>query len=96
MDKDLSKVEFYSFLIDESTDIATDHNLVMFMRYVLNGEVCSRFLGLVELPGGTVAKIVKTVLKVLWKGVFPLKSSVVWLLMERVLWLVAKLALLLN
>ena len=49
LDKDLSKAKFYSHLIDESTDIGTDHNLVMFMHYVLNGEVCSRFLGLVEL-----------------------------------------------
>ena len=51
-------------MIDESTDIATDHNLVMYMHYVLDGEVHSRFLGLVELPGGTAPEIVDTVLKV--------------------------------
>ena len=64
LDRDLSQSEFYSLLIDESTDIATDHNLVMYLRYVLNGEVQSRFLGLIELPGGTVPQIVDVILKV--------------------------------
>ena len=64
LDKDLLQAGFYSVLIDESTDLATDHNLVMYMRYVLEGEVHSRFLCLVELPGGTASEIVDTVLKV--------------------------------
>ena len=64
LDKDLSTTECYALLIDESTDIATDHNLVMYIRYVINGEVCSRFLCLVELPGGTAREIVDLVLKV--------------------------------
>ena len=37
----------------------------MYMRYVLDGEVHSRLLGHVELPGGTAPEIVDTVLKVL-------------------------------
>ena len=61
LEKDLSISKFYSLVIDESTNIATDHNLVMYMRYVLDGEVHSRFL---ELPGGTAPEIVDTVLKV--------------------------------
>ena len=64
-------------LIGESTDIATDHNLVMYMRYVLNGEVHSRFLGLIGLTGETALKIVDVFLKVLLLGVFRLKSFVV-------------------
>lgn len=36
----------------------------MCMRYVLNGEVHSRFLGLIELPGGTAPKIVDVILRV--------------------------------
>ena len=58
LEKDLSSSKFYSLMIDESTDIATDHNLVMYMRYVLDGEVHSRFLGLAELPVGTAPEIV--------------------------------------
>ena len=37
----------------------------MYIRYVLDGEVHSRFLGHVEMPGGTAPEIVDTVLKVL-------------------------------
>ena len=51
-------------MIDESTDIATDHNLVMYMRYVLDGEVQSCYLCLIELPGGTAPQIVDVILKV--------------------------------
>jgi hypothetical protein len=64
LDNDLLRSEFYSVLIDESTDIGTDHNLVVYMRYVLDGEVHTRFLCLVELPGGTSPEIVDTVLKI--------------------------------
>ena len=44
LDRDLSHSNFYSLLIDESTDIAADHNLVIYMQYVLNGEVIHTFL----------------------------------------------------
>ena len=44
----LSAAQFYSLLIDESTDIATDHNLIIYSRFVLNGEVHSRFVSLLE------------------------------------------------
>lgn len=64
LDEKLSLTQSYSLLIDESTDIATDHNLVMYMRYVLNGDVYTRFLSLIELPGGTADEILDTVLKV--------------------------------
>lgn len=37
LDNDLLRSEFYSVLIDESTDIGTDHNLVVNMRYVYTG-----------------------------------------------------------
>lgn len=63
LDQHLSNAEFYSLLIDESTDIATDHNQITYMcyvTYVLNGEVFTRFLSLVEFPG-TANEIVDTV-----------------------------------
>ena len=74
LDKDLSQSKLYSLTIDESTDIATDHNLIMYMRYVLNGEVCTRFLDLIELPGGTASEIVETVLKVFTLRGMPLEK----------------------
>ena len=64
LDEHLSNAEFYSLLLDESTDIATDHDLIMYMHYMLNGEVYTNFLCLVELPGATAPEILDTVLKV--------------------------------
>ena len=74
LDKDLSQSKFYSLTIDESTDIITDHNLIMYIRYVLNGEVCTRFLDFIELPGGTASEIVETVLKVFTLRGMPLEK----------------------
>ena len=37
LNNDLLRTEFYSVLTDESTDIGTDHSLVIYMRYVLDG-----------------------------------------------------------
>ena len=61
LDNNLLRAEFYSVLIDESTDIGTDHNLVV---TCVMYEVHTRFLCLVELPGGTAPEIVDTLLKV--------------------------------
>ena len=36
----------------------------MYMRYVLNGEVHSHFLSLIELSGGTAPEIVDVILRV--------------------------------
>ena len=47
-----------------SIDIATNHKLITYLRFVLDGEVCSRFLYLVELPGGMAPQIVNAVLEV--------------------------------
>ena len=60
----LCRTQSYSLLLDESTDIATDHNQIMYVRFVLDGEVRTRFLSLVELPGGTADQIVDAVLEV--------------------------------
>lgn len=64
LDNELSQAQYYSLLLDESTDVSTDHNLVMYVRYILDGEVQSRFLCLVDLPSGTADGIVETVLNV--------------------------------
>ena len=51
------------YLIIPTTDVGTDHNLVIYMHYILDGEVHTCFLYLVELTGGTASEI-ETVLKV--------------------------------
>ena len=93
LDNDLLRVEFYSVLIDESTDIGTDHNLVVYMRYVLDGEVHTRFLCLVELPGGTASEIVDTLLKVFTPRKISLDKLCGIATDGRVLWWVSELEL---
>ena len=69
--RDLETARFYSILIDESTDIATDHTLIQYVCYVLDGCVSTKFLELTELPRGTAPAIPQTLLKVLEKKMIP-------------------------
>ena len=49
LSEQLQAAPLYSILIDESTDIATDHTLIMYFRYVHGGEVCMRFFDMLVL-----------------------------------------------
>ena len=49
-------------MIDESTDISTTQTLIMYIRYVFEGVVNSRFLQIVDLPGGKADDIFQAVL----------------------------------
>ena len=63
--QELNSAPFYSILIDESTDMSTDHTLIMYIRYVHDGVVCTRFFDLTELRRGTAEQVLKTTLEVL-------------------------------
>ena len=39
LDNDSLQAEFYSIIIDEPTDISSDHNLVIYLCFVLGGEI---------------------------------------------------------
>ena len=69
--KNLETARFYSILINESTNIATDHTLIIYVRYVLDGCVSTKFLELTELPRGTAPAILQTLLKVLEEKKIP-------------------------
>ena len=56
LSEQLEAAPFYSILIDKSTDIATDHTLIMYVRYVHGGEVCMRFFEITELSSTANAK----------------------------------------
>ena len=56
---------YFSLMIDESTDIATMQTLVIYIRLVNKGEIITRFLELVQLPGGTAYHILGTLLDVM-------------------------------
>ena len=67
LSRHLANTSFYSLPIDESTDIATARTLIVYVRYVHEGEVMNRFFELTELPGGPANTIVDTVLQTLAK-----------------------------
>lgn len=69
--KQLVKTAFYSILIDESTDIATTKTLIVYIRYVHEGEVVTGFFELTELEGATADIIVDTVLQILAQKKLP-------------------------
>ena len=47
---------FYSLLIGESTDIDTDHTLIMHVQFVHGGEVCMRFFDITELSATDILR----------------------------------------
>ena len=65
LSQQLANTTFYSLLIDESTVIATARTLIVYIRYVHEGEVMNRFFELTELEGATADIIVDTVLQIL-------------------------------
>ena len=54
--------EFFSLMIDESTDIAVVKEMVIYGRYVRSGKVATTFLNICELPNGTADTIETTLL----------------------------------
>ena len=75
LSEQLQAAPFYSILIDESTDIATDHTLIMYVRYVHGGEVCMRFFDITELFSGTASAILETILCMLDRKKLPLEKA---------------------
>ena len=61
----LEQCSFFSLMIDESTDIATTQTLIVYIRFVSNGEVTTRFLELSKLADGTAEQILDCVVKIM-------------------------------
>ena len=61
----LEQCSFFSLMIDESTDIATTQTLIVYIRFVSNGEVTTRFLELSKLAGGTAEQILDCVVEIM-------------------------------
>ena len=47
----------FALLVDETTDVSILKQLIIYGRYLVEGEVHSRFLGIVELPDGKAITI---------------------------------------
>ena len=74
LDKLLKESSFFSLMVDESTDIATTQTLIIYVRFVSNGEVTTRFLELAKLAGGTADKILDSVLEVMKTRHLPMEK----------------------
>ena len=71
----LEAAQFYSLLVDESTDIATDCTLITYVWFVKSGEVNMRFFELTELHGGNAEAILDTILRTLEQKRLPIEKA---------------------
>ena len=58
---DLRQSEFFSIMLDESTDRSTEKTLMLYVCYLKQGKSVTRFLSVVELLGGTAEVIFESV-----------------------------------
>lgn len=58
---DIKKSEFYSILLDSSTDKSTTVQLVLYAKYCIDGELKESFLGIVELNSATAEEYFQAV-----------------------------------
>ena len=59
----LHKSPFFSICIDETTDVSVTKQLIVYCRYLVNANVHSSFISILELPDGTALTIVEAVCK---------------------------------
>lgn len=59
----LRKSPFFSICIDETTDVSVTKQLIVYCRYLVNANVHSSFISILELPDGTALTIVEAVCK---------------------------------
>ena len=70
----ISTSPLISILCDESTDIAILKQLVVYVRYIKNGEVVTRFLKIQDLFDGTAVTIEAALIDILSKLQIPLEK----------------------
>lgn len=65
MKKELQDAKQYGIIVDESTDLSVNKNLIMYIRYVhsATGEIITKLVGNVRIPDGTAATIVREVIQ---------------------------------
>lgn len=51
----VKKSPFFSLMLDESTDIGTNQNLIIYVSFLENYEPVTMFLGLLELNNGSAS-----------------------------------------
>lgn len=63
-------------MIDESTDISTTQKLIMYVRFLTDGDVCTRFLQIMDLPSGKADDIFEVIMKELKTKQLPLEKLI--------------------
>ena len=61
--EDLQASPVFAFLIDETTDVSVTKQIIIYCRFLTNGEVSTRFLGIVTLFHGTAITITDALLQ---------------------------------
>lgn len=64
---------FYSVMVDETTDVATTNQLIVYLRYLKKGKSCTTFGGVVALPNGKADTIRQAILSFLDSNRLPLE-----------------------
>ncbi|XP_050414121.1 zinc finger protein 862 isoform X2 [Patella vulgata] len=71
----LSRSDYYSILLDESTDVSVDQNLIVYVRYIFCNNVRTDFLGIRKLSDGATAdKILKEITDLLFENELDVKK----------------------
>ena len=57
---DIKKCKFFSIMVNESTDVGVQKQLVLYGRTVVEGRLSTRFLKLIDLPDGKAFTIMQS------------------------------------
>ena len=63
MQENVRASPFFSLCIDETTDVSVTKQLIVYSCYLINGDVHSSFISVLELSDGTAPSIVAAVCK---------------------------------
>lgn len=72
--KDVRSSPFYSIMVDETTDVATTNQLIIYVRYLKMGKSCTTFGGVVALQNGKADTIRQAILHFLDTNRLPLEQ----------------------
>ncbi|GBN09237.1 hypothetical protein AVEN_48116-1 [Araneus ventricosus] len=65
--KEVAKAEFFSILVDGTTDCSVEEQLGISLRYILDGKLFENFFGFVKITDGTALNIANVILRELEK-----------------------------
>ena len=62
--KSLQASPFFALCVDETTDVTVTKQLIVYCRYIVDGEVKTSFLRIAELPNGLAVTIAEKILEI--------------------------------